>query len=304
MAWRAISDNIGRSESLAALSDLAERIFFRLVAHSDPYGRLPGSPPKLRATCFPLLGCTQDDVGRALCELERVNRIVAYEIDGQEVIQLVGFDENQPKEFIRRRGDTRLPSPKTKTSDEHSRAVYKLPAKRRHSRKPPEQSRKLPESSGVVPPQEKRKKERTKPSSSSTTTRARNPEPAAQPDAAAAEDVVGQIEDLGLNGQAIHLAQAEPARAQAWLKLASAEAQKNPAGYVLAGLKSGEWPSPRATARRAANPLKRAEVLLKNLASAGADRRDLERELDDLGITETSQRERLLAKSLPDEAAA
>lgn len=292
MAWRAISDNIGRSESLAALSDLAERLFFRLLAHSDPYGRLAGSPAKLRATCFPLLEVAARDVGFALCELERVGRIVAYNVGGQEVIQLVGFEENQPNEFIRRRGAQKLPeAPKTVLEVEHSRSVYKLPAKR-------QQSRKLPESSGVVPPQEKRKKERTKPSSSSTTTRARNPEPAPQADAAAAEDVVGQIEDLGLNGQAIQLAQAEPARAQAWLKLASAEAQKNPAGYVLAGLKSGEWPSARTKTKRKPSPLKLAEGLLKNLAAGGAERRDLERELDDLGITDAAQREQLLEQSL------
>lgn len=128
------------------------------------------------------------------------------------------------------------------------------------------------------------------------------------PDAAAADEltleVLNGLDDLGLNGQALELAQSEPARAQAWLRLASAEAQKNPAGYVLAGLKSGEWPSERATKKRAPNPLKRAEGLLKNLAAGGAERRDLERELDDLGITNPDERQRLLEQSLPDEEAA
>lgn len=128
------------------------------------------------------------------------------------------------------------------------------------------------------------------------------------PEPAAADEltlqVLNRLDDLGLNGHAIELAQAEPARAEAWLTVATAEAQRNPAGFVLTGLKSGEWPSARGSARKTSSPVARAEGLLKNLARAGADRRDLERELDDLGITDTDEREQLLADSLTSKAAA
>jgi hypothetical protein len=47
-------------------------------------------------------------------------------------------------------------------------------------------------------------------------------------------------------------AHADPQRALAWLELAASEATRNPAGFVLAGLRSGEWPAQRGPASSAA----------------------------------------------------
>lgn len=40
-------------------------------------------------------------------------------------------------------------------------------------------------------------------------------------------------------------AHADPQRALAWLELAATEADRNPSGFVLAGIRSGEWPGIR-----------------------------------------------------------
>lgn len=106
MAWRAIQDTVGQSESLAELSDLAERVYWRLLAHSDPWGRLDARPRKLRARCWPMLGFSDEQAGYALIELEAVGRIVVYEKAGEVVVQIVDFEKNQPREAFRKRSGT------------------------------------------------------------------------------------------------------------------------------------------------------------------------------------------------------
>jgi len=104
VAWRAIQDTVGRSESLAELSHIAERIYWRLLAHSDPWGRVDARPRKLRALCWPMLPeISDEEVGYALLEIETVGRIVVFERRGDHVVQLVDFEANQPRDAIRRR---------------------------------------------------------------------------------------------------------------------------------------------------------------------------------------------------------
>lgn len=133
LSYRAIQDNVSQSESLAAVSDFAERLYWRMLSETDPYGRLPGRPAKIKALCVALLPVKEDKVERALQELEDVTRIRRYRAvkDGRviEVCQLVDFDANQPSEFIRRRGKARFPEP---------------PANNGDSRNPPESSGEVP----------------------------------------------------------------------------------------------------------------------------------------------------------------
>lgn len=104
MAWRAIQDTVGVSLSLAELDDRTERIWWRILAHSDPWGRLDARPGKVRALCFPLLtSITNADTGHALLELERVGRVVVWEHRGQHIIQIVDFEQRQPREAFRKR---------------------------------------------------------------------------------------------------------------------------------------------------------------------------------------------------------
>lgn len=249
MAYRAIVDTVGHSESLAKVGHLAERLYWRLVAHSDAHGRVPGSPSKTRAMCFPLLDVSHEEVGEALCELEEVERIWVYEVDGVKTIQIVAFDDNQPKEFLRRRGTSRLPeSPTLKSgmTSEHSRTIYKLPAK-------PDDSGTTPANGGSAPsPKELKERKRSKPNSSSSTTRAGATPETGQEGDAAAEEILEQLTVLGITGDVLQLGLAEPDRAEAWLELAADEAESNAAGFVANGLRSKVWPSERNAAGRPA----------------------------------------------------
>lgn len=104
MAWRAIQDTVGVSLSLAELTDQAERIWWRLLAHTDPWGRLDAHPAKVRALCFPMLThITDEDCGRALLALEQVGRVVVWERSGKAIIQVLDFEERQPREAFRKR---------------------------------------------------------------------------------------------------------------------------------------------------------------------------------------------------------
>jgi len=53
------------------------------------------------------------------------------------------------------------------------------------------------------------------------------------------------LRSLGASRRLVQLALADPERALAWVELAQSEASRNPAGFVIAGLESGDWPSPR-----------------------------------------------------------
>lgn len=74
--------------------------------------------------------------------------------------------------------------------------------------------------------------------------------PQDDPETAAADEleqqVLKRLDDIGLGGKAVTLAIENPRRAKAWLDRAAHKAKTNPAGYVLTGLTSGEWPTTKA----------------------------------------------------------
>lgn len=234
MAWRAIQDTVGRSESLAGVTDFAERLYWRLLAHSDAHGRLHGSPAKVRALCLPLIETSDERLGAALLELAEIGRIWVYEVDDEPAIQIVGFEENQPKELLRKRGESRLPAPpnvsgtraaQSRTRAEHSRItiwkVCKIPANGHQSGTSPALGRPSPGQSRV--------EESREVPSSSTSTR----------DAARTPDDEG-----GTTLEVPAWGQAEPERALAWLHHAHARADvANPNGYARTSYENGGWPS-------------------------------------------------------------
>ena len=124
MAYRSIQDSVGLSESLAQVSCVAERIYWRLLAHSDSWGRLAASQAKLRALCYPLLTWIDDEqIAEALVDLGHVRRIQLYLHEGCLFLQILDFDENQPADLLRKRGKSRLPEP-PKTGRVGPRAEY------------------------------------------------------------------------------------------------------------------------------------------------------------------------------------
>jgi hypothetical protein len=78
--------------------------------------------------------------------------------------------------------------------------------------------------------------------STSNPAAAATPQHTPNPAAAALQQ---QLDDLGANTTTLTYATNEPERTQAWLNLAHREAHTNPAAFILAGLKTGDWPSPR-----------------------------------------------------------
>jgi hypothetical protein len=109
LGWRAIQDNVDESESLAALSDFAERLYWRLVAKADSWGRLPGSTGKVRARCVPLLPKTDEEIQAALTELHEVGRVFWHEVDGRWFLEIADFCRNQPRDATRTRKDSAFP---------------------------------------------------------------------------------------------------------------------------------------------------------------------------------------------------
>lgn len=68
---------------------------------------------------------------------------------------------------------------------------------------------------------------------------------AATIETAAAAELEQRLRELRAGTRLRLVAHADPQRALAWIDVAETEASRNPAGFVMAGLKSGEWPSQR-----------------------------------------------------------
>lgn len=116
MAWRAIKDTVPHSVSLSYITAGAERLYWRMLAISDPHGRLEGSATKVRARALPLVRCNDTQVTHWLEELQTVNRVFLYEASGKQFAQIVDFDQNQPTDFLRKRGASIYPDPLGETA--------------------------------------------------------------------------------------------------------------------------------------------------------------------------------------------
>lgn len=83
-----IRDCSRTSPSLAALGDLAERTFWRIVTILDDFGRYHGSPKALFAACYPegAKGLNMTRFNAALEELRTGDLIRFYESDGRAYI--------------------------------------------------------------------------------------------------------------------------------------------------------------------------------------------------------------------------
>lgn len=222
MSWRAIHDTVAASESLAALSHGAERLYWRLLAETDSYGRLRGEPSKVKATCMPIIAVHLSQIREWLEELEEVDRIIRYQDEGREYIQITDFDVNQPTEFLRRRGKERYPSPPKRrpfTGD---------------SRTTPDYSGSTQDHSGLEAEAEAEEKQL------SSSTSSLNFAPA---DPAAFEKA---LKDLGWRRWQISQAHEDPDRAYSWSVYAATHANGNPGGYAWAGFTSGDWPKTSA----------------------------------------------------------
>lgn len=109
MANRILRDSAKTSPSLALLSDLAERTFWRIVATLDDHGRYHGLPAALMSACYPIgaQGLTEQRFEAALRELEGGDLLRFYEVDGRRYV----YSPTWPKHQRLRSTKSRFPAP-------------------------------------------------------------------------------------------------------------------------------------------------------------------------------------------------
>jgi hypothetical protein len=96
MPDRIIRESATLSESLAKLSHLAERIFWRLTTVADDHGRFSGNLAIVRGRCLPLVqGISDQDLNAALLELQAVGAIQLYEVEGKRYLAFKSWKKHQ-----------------------------------------------------------------------------------------------------------------------------------------------------------------------------------------------------------------
>lgn len=117
MPNRIIRDSCKTSHSLAAVSDLAERIFWRVVTLMDDFGRYHGSPKALMAACFPegAYELTRRRFDHALLELVKQDMLRFYIVDDRRYV----YSPTWPKFQRRRASGSKFPQPTDSKSGGH-----------------------------------------------------------------------------------------------------------------------------------------------------------------------------------------
>ena len=93
---RMLSKVISVSEKVNTLPELLDMLLFTwMIPHADDYGRLPGSPAKVKALVVPMLDRSINDIQRSMQRLEDQKLIVCYESNGEMAIQIVDFEKHQ-----------------------------------------------------------------------------------------------------------------------------------------------------------------------------------------------------------------
>ena len=106
MPTRYLKQGICDSDSINALSDSAECLFYRLLVTADDYGRADGRPLVVKSKCYPIKeSVTVKSIEKCLSELEQHGVIVRYEVDGKPYLQLQKWDSKP------RAGKSKFPQP-------------------------------------------------------------------------------------------------------------------------------------------------------------------------------------------------
>lgn len=92
---RMISRSISTSRKLARVDDRAALLFTWIQPHTDDYGRIEGDAMTVRAKVCPMRPYTDEDVDKSLADLALKGLILRYEVDGEQYIQVCGFEEHQ-----------------------------------------------------------------------------------------------------------------------------------------------------------------------------------------------------------------
>jgi hypothetical protein len=108
MPDRIIRESALTSESLARVSDFAERLFFRLTIIADDYGRFNGNVSVIRGRCMPIVpNATEKRIESALEELVHVDSIRLYDVEAKRFGHFVKWTDHQRT----RQGKPKFPEP-------------------------------------------------------------------------------------------------------------------------------------------------------------------------------------------------
>ena len=106
---RMISKVISISEKVNSLSLFGRLLYTWMIPHADDFGRLPGSPAKVRALVVPMADETVKDVEEALADMHKKGLIIWYEVNGEKFIQITNFEKHQ--QGLHKRTKSKFPEP-------------------------------------------------------------------------------------------------------------------------------------------------------------------------------------------------
>lgn len=107
---RMLSKVISISEKVHNLEDIFHMLLFTwIIPHTDDWGRLVGSPKKVKSLVIPMMDKTTADVEKALIDLHNNGLISWYEVHGEKFIQVINFEEHQSG--LHKRTKSKIPEP-------------------------------------------------------------------------------------------------------------------------------------------------------------------------------------------------
>lgn len=108
---RFLSKSIATSRKLKSVSLEADYLFKSIIPHMDREGRIDGDPDIVKAIAVPLRAeMTHEVIARCLAELDQVEVINWYEVDGQKVVWIPNFHEHQQGMRPERERPSKLPA--------------------------------------------------------------------------------------------------------------------------------------------------------------------------------------------------
>jgi DnaD/phage-associated family protein len=106
---RMVGKVISISEKVNSLSLFGRLLYTWMIPHADDFGRLPGSPAKVRALVVPMADETVKDVEQALADMHERGLIIWYEVNGERFIQITNFEKHQ--QGLHKRTKSKFPEP-------------------------------------------------------------------------------------------------------------------------------------------------------------------------------------------------
>lgn len=97
MPNRFIKESCRSSKNLDKLSDLEERLFWRLITTADDYGRFLACPELVRSACFPYKTLSTERVKICLESMQVNDLIRLYSVDDREYGYFMKWEKHQGK---------------------------------------------------------------------------------------------------------------------------------------------------------------------------------------------------------------